>query len=104
MNFSLMKQHDFSSLLHKFLNVNSSVTSRFLPVVSQSPLFSMEGLGEVFGKGGFFILILNVQLGGKEATTAAEKMTETTTTTEPSTKATFRPLHTKPVGSSYDGV
>ncbi|CZR14455.1 uncharacterized protein CELE_C30G12.1 [Caenorhabditis elegans] len=36
-------QRDFSEMLHKLLNINSTVTSRFLPVVSQSPLFAMEG-------------------------------------------------------------
>ncbi|CAL2032633.1 unnamed protein product [Caenorhabditis brenneri] len=35
-------QRDFSEMLHKLLNINSTVTSRFLPVVSQSPLFAME--------------------------------------------------------------
>uniref|UniRef100_A0A8R1E5V9 Pepsin-I3 domain-containing protein n=1 Tax=Caenorhabditis japonica TaxID=281687 RepID=A0A8R1E5V9_CAEJA len=36
-------QRDFSEMLHKLLNINSTVTSRFLPVVGQSPLFSLEG-------------------------------------------------------------
>ncbi|KAF1766511.1 hypothetical protein GCK72_006468 [Caenorhabditis remanei] len=38
-----LPQRDFSEMLHKLLNINSTVTSRFLPVVSQSPLFAMEG-------------------------------------------------------------
>ncbi|PIC45231.1 hypothetical protein B9Z55_005320 [Caenorhabditis nigoni] len=37
-----LPQRDFSEMLHKLLNINSTVTSRFLPVVSQSPLFAME--------------------------------------------------------------
>ncbi|CAP31973.2 Protein CBG13131 [Caenorhabditis briggsae] len=41
-----LPQRDFSEMLHKLLNINSTVTSRFLPVVSQSPLFAMEGRWE----------------------------------------------------------
>ncbi|CAD6199078.1 unnamed protein product [Caenorhabditis auriculariae] len=36
-------QFDFSALLQRLLNVNSTVSSRFLPVVSKSPLFAMDG-------------------------------------------------------------
>ncbi|CAI5441849.1 unnamed protein product [Caenorhabditis angaria] len=34
---------DFSDMLHKLLNINATVTQRFLPVVSKSPMFAMEG-------------------------------------------------------------
>ncbi|CAB3404916.1 unnamed protein product [Caenorhabditis bovis] len=100
-------QHDFSEMIHKLLNVNSTVTSRFLPVVSQSPLFAMEGPWQS---------ILNINKDAKFAynptvditkidnpyrggfTTTTIRTTTTTTTTsqppkKPNLKKAKKPAH-----------